>query len=446
MNTWLNDINKWFNNIYKNMNKLSPKNIIYGLQILLSIIIIFLITRLYNRKEHLVNWYRPFYNKDIIQNPLINTKDVYARNTLNNKYNFDELTFGSYYEDSKNKHLLMDFLEYIVKIILQNSNILNISIKTTKYCYELLNKINNNSINIGLVSAPVLYDGLIGEKFFKKRLSNIRFIGNINNISIFFFISKTGSIKSLYDLQGAKIGVIHNHSTSKKCADNILNGIDFIEGTDYKYSYHTLKDGLKLLGENKLDCFIYDSVFPSNDLTNIFENDIIGEIQILPLDEIKEDIFTSRYIYYQPIYIDLNKLSKNYLPCVFGKYHFSKFKPMLKTYSFHNYLCCNKNVSNNTTYNLIKSIYDNIPIINQLEMFKNHQLQYNSVAWTSLPISIHNGVKQFFYEKGYISYGTVEKDGMVKEDPNCIFLIGKKECNKKNLKRLNVPPVDYTFL
>ena len=36
--------------------------------------------------------------------------------------------------------------------------------------------------------------------------------------------------------------------------------------------------------------------------------------------------------------IDLNKLSKNYLPCVFGKYHFSKFKPMLKTYSFHNYL------------------------------------------------------------------------------------------------------------
>ncbi len=40
MNTWLNDINKWFNNIYKNMNKLSPKNIIYGLQILLPIIII----------------------------------------------------------------------------------------------------------------------------------------------------------------------------------------------------------------------------------------------------------------------------------------------------------------------------------------------------------------------------------------------------------------------
>ena len=119
---------------------------------------------------------------------------------------------------------------------------------------------------------------------------------------------------------------------------------------------------------------------------------------------------------------------------------------MLKTYSFHNYLLCHKSINDDTSYNLIKSIYNNLAEINKLSLFKNKPLIRNNIAWSSLPISIHSGVKKFLYEKGYISYGTVDKNGKVVEDPNCLFLIGKKECNKKNLEILKVPPVDYTFM
>ena len=423
----------------------------YTLQFLCCSIIIAIIVILSkyiskkNNKEHLINWYRPFYHGKSVENPLTNINNVYNRNILNNEYSFNKLIFGSYFEDKKNKNSLMQFITYLIKIILQNSNILNIHINELQYCYDLLYKLNSNKINIGYVSSPILYDSLIAEKYFKKRLSNIRFIGNINTFSLFFFVSKTGNIKSLYELEGATISVIGKKSTSKKCVENILTHLNMKEKIDYKFSYNSFDKAMELLNENKIDCFVYDSIYPSNDLTYYFEHNINGNIQILPLDEIDENIFTSEYIYYSPIYLDLNNLSKNYLPAVLGKYNFNKFKPMLKTYSYHNYLCCNKDVDNKITYQLIKSIYNNIPNINKLKMFKNHPIEYNSVPWTSLPISIHNGVKYFFYEKGYISYGEIKGD-KVEEDPNCIFLIGKKECNKKNLKQLNVPPVDFTFL
>ena len=122
---------------------------------------------------------------------------------------------------------------------------------------------------------------------------------------------------------------------------------------------------------------------------------------------------------------------------------------MLKTYAFHNYLLCNKSLKYNTGYNLIKSIYNNTEQLNKLELFRNAPLYKNNLAWTPFPISIHKGVKYFFYQRGYISYASDDSkdpNNIDKENPNCLFLISKEQCNKKNLAKLNVPPIDYTFL
>ena len=422
-------------------------HLLHIINTLLFLILLFLIyKRNITSRENFVTWFKPYYNKQIDNNPLLNTKEIYNENTLSHQYNFEKVILGTYQESSNLDTSLENFLGYMTKIILQQSNILDIHIKHVRHAYKLLLELNKNKHHIAYAPSPILYDALVGTKLFgKKSLSNIRFISNINSISIFFFVSRVGNVKSLFDLPGSNIGVISEKSISWKCASDIINQLGLTD-KDYNFSYHDLKEGLDKINSGEIDCFIYDTVYPSNDLKYYFEMNIGTNVRILPLDEIDEKIFTSRFFYYEPMYLDLNKLSMNYLPSVIGNFNFSKFKPMLKTYSFHNYLLCHKSLTDNTSYNLIKSIYNNIDELNKLSLFKNRPLIRNNIAWSSLPVSIHNGVKKFLYEKGYISYGTVDKNGKVIEDPNCLFLISKKECNKKNLELLNVPPVDATFL
>jgi TRAP-type uncharacterized transport system substrate-binding protein len=418
--------------------------VLYVINTVLFITILILINK--NNREDFVTWFKPYYNNKITENPLLNTTEIYNENTLAHKYNFNKVVLGTYQESTVVDISLNHFVKYMTKIILQNSNILDIHIKIVNHAYKLLDNLNKNYHDIAYAPSPILYDALVGTKLFKnKSLSNIRFISNINNVSIFFFVSKVGNVKSLYDLPGSTIGVINDKSVSWKCASDILTQLE-LSKKDYKFKYIELSEAFHQINSGELDCFIYDTVFPSTDLKNYFEINIGTNVRILPLDEIDESIFTSRFFYYEPIYLDLNKLAKNYLPSVIGNFKFNKFKPMLKTYSFHNYLLCHRSLEDNTSYNLIKSIYNNIDEINKLNLFKNKPLIRNNIAWSALPISIHSGVKKFLYEKGYISYGTIDKHGKIVEDPNCLFLISKKECNKKNLEILKVPPIDYTFM
>jgi TRAP-type uncharacterized transport system substrate-binding protein len=414
--------------------------------ILLITIIILIYKNNKNNKEQFVTWFKPYYTNNLPDNPLLNTKEIYDENTLAHQYNFKKLILGTYQESNTVDKSLYNFLIYLTKIIVQHSNILDIHVKNIRYAYKLMDDLNKNKVSIAYAPSPILYESLIGGDIFgHKILHNIRFISNINNVSIFFFVSNVGKVKSLYDLKGTNIGVVGDKSTSFKCASDLLEQLELDED-DYTFKYHSLMSGLDKLNNGIIDCFIYDAVFPSIDLKNYFEKNIGTSIRLLPLDEINEKTFISRFVYYEPIYLDLNKLSENYLPATVGEFKFNKYKSMLKTYSFHNYLLCHKSLDNNTSYNLIKSIYNNIDEINKLELFRERPLFRNNIGWSSLPISIHAGVKKFLYEKGYISYGGVDKNGKIIDNPNCLFLVSKKECNKKNLEILDVPPLDYTFM
>ena len=119
---------------------------------------------------------------------------------------------------------------------------------------------------------------------------------------------------------------------------------------------------------------------------------------------------------------------------------------MLKTYSYNNYILCNKSLEFNTGYNLIKSIFNNIPEFNKLDAFKDQPLIANDIQWTTFPIAYHKGVMYFYYQKGYISYQIDKPDTDLEEDPNCIFFVGKGRCTPKEIEKLRVPPVDASFL
>ena len=54
-------------------------------------------------------------------------------------------------------------------------------------------------------------------------------------------------------------------SISWKCASDIINQLGLTD-KDYNFSYHDLKEGLDKINSEEIDCFIYDTVYPSNDL------------------------------------------------------------------------------------------------------------------------------------------------------------------------------------
>ena len=74
---------------------------LYVVNTLLFITILFI---LYNKqmknKEDFITWYKPYYNENITDNPLLDTKEIYNENTLTHKYNFNKVVLGTYQESS----------------------------------------------------------------------------------------------------------------------------------------------------------------------------------------------------------------------------------------------------------------------------------------------------------------------------------------------------------
>ena len=173
---------------------------------------------------------------------------------------------------------------------------------------------------------------------------------------------------------------------------------------------------------------IYNDVFPSDKMTDIFINDITNTLRILPLNDLSKTDLIKKYNYYSPGFIDLNKISSNYTPNVIGDYTFTEFKPILQTYMFNNHILGSSKINNKIGKSIIHTIYNNIPTINKMAIFiKNPLNKYNMVN-DSLLLPLNKGVIEFYINKGYITY---------EDDIKCKYFVGNKKCDKKNISLIN---------
>lgn len=413
------------------------------LLIISFIIILFIIADIFIKKyfvknnniiEHYYTYFFPYLDlekSNILQ--FYENKEYNTKN-FNNQFIFIPLNIIFSFNDiNNNQNYNISFINLFSKLLISKTNFVKINVVENNDTIKNLHLLNNNKVNIGYFSASIISNAYIGEvDYFDKPLTNLKFIAKTDKQVLLIFTKKSKNINSINSLPlGTKIGMMNDKSSSYIIAKDILNHLEYKENTDYKFIYKNISqyDFVNLLIKDEIDLYFYLKTGTDNKISEFITNNVSSQLLILPFNINKEKVFFKKNFYYQKYNLDLYKLSISYLPKKIMNDSWTIFRPNLDTISVDNYIITNSQIDNHISYGIIKLIYDHKDIFNNYE-FKNNEIFLDDIrVLTEISLPISEGCRVFYTERGLISYN---------DNPNCKYLVGKKECNQQNLEDNNL--------
>ncbi len=372
----------------------------------------------YQVKEHYLTYFLP-YTTDI-KDDLYNFYSNKYNETLYYKSNIDYnvIKIGTVYESP--------FSEYLIKIFLSNTNLLNANIIRYPNREISLDELINGKINLLVVDYITIF---YYKYILNKDISDLRLVTHLNKEYIYTFVKKNSKITSINDFPpNCNIGTLDNPNSLHYYIDKLLLDMDYQKDVDYNlHLYPNINILFENFIESKLDVIILSSTFPDNNLNKIISNNIHSNIILLPFDIKNEKVFFQKNTFLYTDYVDLNDFYTGYLPVKFGKYHYNVNLPNIKLCYFNKLMITTHDIKSSYTYNIIKYYNENIDVFNKnnslgLKLDKKY-FRLNEY------IPFHEGVIKYLKEKGYASNNN---------NPNCKYLVGVSECTDETLKRNNL--------
>lgn len=412
-------------------NKLIKSFIYFICLFLIVSVLLFLINKykLYNLDganntklgiENFYTLFTPFKSKsDLI------TKYVNLTNSTD--YSYDTVMFGITY---RNDYIeLYEFMSKVLKTIIAESPILKFDLMKYNHSRNVCIDVMKNNLNFGIIPNPILLDALTGfNTVFDKSLNfnNLRFIANVGDQYVYLIIRKDSGIKNVADLRGKRIGMGMEKGITWKVARDFMDFMKMKDGTEADEFMLTDKESLLALKNNQLDAMFFTDYYPSNFINDIFiKHNPHGLLTLLPITGFDTEAFKLSYYYYEQTTMDLNKMPITFLPIKTGNVYYTRFNPDFPTFSFKQVIISNQETPTKTVYEFTKQYFSNIykfkdnPVLNK---DKNNLFQL-SVDRSML--FIHEGAYKYYQNMGYLTKG--------ESDKNCVYLVGKTVCNKRNL-------------
>jgi hypothetical protein len=389
--------------------------------IVLILIILFYIINNYilkkNNKEHYLTYFLPFYDDSKTELTNFYNNNENNTNFFKNKINYYNLTFGSVKSDS---YFIKSFLsEYMAKnMTLQSSSILySDKIK----CIDDLAKGKINFCLNDSITTTYYSDDL------KQDINNLRLVTNLYKIYIYIFTLKRYNIFTLDKIPtNFKIGIIETNSFVLYYKKFFYDIGAYEENIDYQIKiYKNMKELFDKLGNGDCNMVILYDVFPNAELYNILDNGMLNDLILLPFKIPNEALFLKRNYFINIETIDLNKISKSFLPKKFGNNEYTRFRPELRICYVYKTMITNLNTKSEYTYDFIKFYYENYKYINNHldEGYKIDIMQIKSY------LEYHKGILDFYKDYGYITY---------ENNDNCRYLAGVMKCDEENLIKNNL--------
>jgi len=394
-------------------------------KILFLIIIFFIIFYIVNNKilvnkEHYLTFYLPFYNPNLNNITNFYLNDDNNKNYLKKKFNYDPLYITSTQSNS-------DFVKVILSNFISNSNLMNAKYIMNDNELESIENLNNNIINLSINNITNLnyYSQILN-----KDIDNIKLVTNLYKEYIYFITKNKYNVQFISNiLLSFKIGIINNPDSMFFYYKILLKTLSLKENQDYHpVFYKNQKELFSAFVKDECNLIIFFDTFPSKSLSNLIDTNVGEQIILLPFKINNEDVFLKKNYFIQSDYIDLNKLSKSYLPKKFSDFTYTKFRPFFKCCYIKKILLTNNDANEKYVYNLIKFLYETYRELNiDHEEYKIDSIDIDTK--TTQIIHYHPSVLKYFKEKGYITFN---------DNPNCGILTGKMECNNKNLANNNL--------
>ena len=392
--------------------------------IILFLILIFYILDKYalkkNVKEHYLTYFLPFYNNEDTNDLSNFYKDNdNNKNYFKKKFDYKNIKFGTRSEDE-------NIIKFLASFYIADSNVQNIKLIKYDNLYTILDNINNNLLNFGTSSFPVLYNYAIEKK---NDINNIRLVTSLYKLYLYVFTKKRFNIFTLNDITPNTIIGICKSDTFYFYYKKFFDNLSYSE-TDYKIKFYDKNEDLfKGFFNGECQMIILFDIFPNNQIKNFLDKSITEDIILLPFNILKEELFLKKNVSLEVDYIDLNYLSDSYLPIKFGNNHYNTYSPNLKICYFYKRLYTNIHTEVKYVYNFMKFYQKNIKYLNQNIPEKGYELKKIHVDDKLIYVDYHEGSLNFFRDYGYISNI---------DNINCKYLVGVKECNEKTLKENNL--------
>lgn len=373
--------------------------------------------------EGFITWYLPFYNKATIE--LTKGTPKY----LTSKLEYDLLEYE--YIDKINFYLLKktsaeknEYYKFILSNIVKSLKVEKLITHYESYYPKLLKQINDKKNNFGIISSQMLVD---------KMSSDINLVQYINIVCvsnyryIFFIINKASQISSLLEMNNKRINIGKKDTDDYLFGTDIVNNLKINNTLSIKPSYFDTEEAFKKLIKNEIDGMFFTDLYPSDTLDKYIINDIEKKLILIPITQINQSVFKQRNIFVEPVGLDLNALPPNYLPIKVKKLEHTKFRPIIESFRYPDFIVCNQFTDPKISFGVVNSFVSNIDIINRTEFFTKNG--YNYLAFPGLANSMflptHIGAK-IFYNKITIS--------STKPDTMCKYYVGKSKCNDEKIE------------
>ena len=380
----------------------------------LIVLAVFISKMIYNSKLH-----ERFYTLFIPYKSNSEMIGKYVNLTTSTKYNYEALIFAV--ADRKDYHHIKEFITKLLKMMIAYSPILTFDLIKLNNSQDVCIEVAKGHANMGITSLPILTNVINQNRvnLGVNMKNSLRFIANIGNQYVYLIVRKDSKFTNVDDLKDRKINIGEENTSVWQFGQDIMKYLQVSDMGMQTFTMHHIPALFALLNGN-IDAMFYTDYYPSKFLERIFvDYDKKKELTLLPLGNNKlMQNFTQSYFYYEPAVLDLNKMPKTYLPVKIGNTYYTRFNPDMPTYMFSQTIISNRETSGEAIYNFTKFYYQNV---NSFDQNKN----IFNLSVDRLMLFIHRGAYKFYKEKGYVNENI--------NDKNCMYLIGKTECNNRSL-------------
>ena len=395
---------------------------------IILIIAIFFSFQVRQVQENLITWFLPFYNKGT-KELTVNTPPFITSNLVYNQLKFDYIKYVYFFIYNKNTNNEIDnYYNFLISNLIKTTKIENIITRSATNPEKVLQFISQEKDAFGIVSSPFLIKAIQTNT---SQIKNINFIVIPNYNYIFFITNKNLQISSLDQLNNKKVNIGPMNYDSNIFGNDLLRNIEILNYFKIERFYDDDKVAIEKLRNQQIDGMVFTDLYPSNFLNKIFEDEINNTFFILPLKNINQELFKKIHPFVKNVAIDLNSVSKNYLPIKVNDLEYTKFRPDLDTFQYPVLFICNKDAKPIISYEIVKGVVNNLDVLNKSDMTLKNQWNYLALPDIANDnfIPTHIGAKTFYNQ---LTVNTTNPDEL------CKYYIGKKKCGPEDIESAKI--------
>jgi len=381
-------------------------------------------------QENLITWFLPFYNKGT-KELTVNTPEYITSNLVYNQLKFDYIKLVYFFIYNKNtNNEINNYYNFLISNLIKTKtcNIEKIMIKNSSKPEKVIEIISKEKDSIGLISSPFLIKAMQTNT---SQIKNINFIIIPNYNYIFFITNKNLQISSLDQLNNKKVNIGPVNSDSNIFGNDLLRNLEILNNFKIDRFFDDDEVAIEKLRNKEIDGMVFTDLYPSNFLNKLFEEDFDKTFFILPLKNINQELFKKIHPFLKNVAIDLNSVSKNYLPIKVNDLEYTKFRPDLDTFQYPVLFICNKDAKPIISYEIVKGVVNNLDVLNKSDMTLKNQWNYLALPDIANDnfIPTHIGAKKFYNQ---LTVNTTNPDEL------CKYYIGKKKCGPEDIESAKI--------